>query len=323
MKKDLYFLSKDKKTNIHAVIYENAGVDRPKAVVQIIHGMTEYIGRYDRFARRLLDQGFVVTGHDHLGHGKSVNDWGDYGYFSEDSNRTLIKDMHQLRINLSKRYPGIPYFMIGHSMGSYLLREYLADYGEGLAGAVIMGTGYAMPAMASFGILTTKIMAAFRGWHYRSFLVQGLTYGPAYRSYSLTGTDIKRNWLTKDLKAAKDFWDDPLCGFLFTLNGHRGLFQTVRASCLRENAEKIPKSLPLLLVSGEEDPVGDLGKGVRKSYKLYKDIGIKNVKIKLYPGDRHEILNECDRDQVEKDIINWLEFNRDRLDDPVQGCTSE
>lgn len=307
MKKHLYFLSKDKKTRIHSVIYSMEGEAKPKAVIQLCHGMAEYIGRYDRFARHLEKQGFVVAGHDHLGHGQSVNDWGDYGYFSEETNRTLIKDMHQLRLNVSKRYPDIPYFMLGHSMGSYLLREYLADYGEGLAGAIILGTGYSEPAMASLGIMATKVMAAFYGWRHRSLLIQGLTYSPAYLSYSISGSNLKRNWLTKDLKAMKAFLNDPFCGFLFTLNGHRGLFQTVRASCLKENAKKIPKTLPMFLVSGKEDPVGSLGKGVEKAFKLYKDVGIKNVSIKLYPGDRHEILNELNRDEVEEDIIKWME----------------
>lgn len=307
MKKDLYFLSKDKKTRIHSVIYSLEEKTKPKAVIQLCHGMAEHIGRYDPFARHLAKRGFVVAGHDHLGHGQSVNDWGDYGYFSEGANRTLIKDMHQMRINISKRYPDLPYFMLGHSMGSFLLREYLADYGEGLAGAIILGTGYSEPAMASLGIMATKVIAAFYGWHHRSLLVQGITYSPAYRSYSISGSDLKRNWLTKDTKVMQAFLDDPFCGFLFTLNGHRGLFQTVRASCLKENARKIPKSLPLFLASGKEDPVGGLGEGVKKVFKLYKNAGMENVSIKLYPGDRHEILNEYDRDKVINDIIKWME----------------
>lgn len=314
MKKHLRYMSKDGETPIHAVIHyssDESGRSAPRAILQISHGMTEFIERYDRFAEFMVDHGFVVVGHDHLGHGRSVRDRGDYGYFAQDPDQTLVRDMHQLRINVSKRYPDLPYFMMGHSMGSFLLREYLAQYSEGLAGAIIMGTGYTNPAIVLLGIEATKMLAAFWGWHHRSLLIQALTYGPSYRGYSFSGKDIERNWLTKDLNVVKEFQDSPFTGFLFTLNGHRGLFQAVRASCLKKNAKQISKDLPLFLISGGDDPVGGLGKGVKKVYDLYNKVGIKNVTMNLYPGDRHEILSELDHEQVEEDILLWIEEKLD------------
>lgn len=310
MKKHFRFISKDGETPIHAVMYyssDESDQSAPKAILQISHGMTEFIERYERFAEFLVGHGFIVVGHDHLGHGRSVKDWGDYGYFAKDPDQTLVKDMHQLRVNVSKLYPDLPYFMMGHSMGSFLLREYLAKYGEGLAGAIIMGTGYTNPTIVLLGIQATKLLAAFRGWHHRSLLIQSLTYNPSYRGFSFSGRDIERNWLTKNLKVVKEFQESPFTGFLFTLNGHRGLFQAVRASCLKKNARQIPADLPLFLVSGGDDPVGGLGKGVKKVYDFYHKAGIKNVTMNLYPGDRHEILSELDYEQVEEDILLWME----------------
>ena len=305
IKKNLTFLSKNRKTKIHTVIYlpENK---EPKAILQITHGMAEYILRYEPFASRLAEEGYIVAGHDHLGHGGSVNDWSDYGYFSDKPLETLLLDMHQLRVNLARRYPKLPYFMLGHSMGSYLLRAYLSVFGRDLSGAVIMGTGYVHPQMAGFGVALTKGMALFRGWHHRSLLVQGMTYNRSYRSYDITGAKVKKNWLTKDWDIASSYRDDPLCGFLFTLNGHRGLFEAVGTACLPETMEEYPKNLPLLLVSGEKDPVGDLGLGVRKVCEMLKKAGMTNVRMKLYKGDRHEILNEVDREQVIQDILDWM-----------------
>ena len=309
IKKNRTFLSKNGKTKLHTVIClpENK---EPKGILQITHGMAEYILRYEPFAACLVKEGYIVAGHDHLGHGGSVNDWSDYGYFSERPLQTLLLDMHQLRVNLTESYPGLPYFMLGHSMGSYLLRDYLAFFGRGLSGALIMGTGYVRPRMASLGVALTKGMAFFRGWHHRSLLIQGMTYNRSYSSYDITGENVKKNWLTKDLNIASSYRDDPMCGFLFTLNGHRALFEAVSTACQQETMEKYPKSLPLLLVSGEEDPVGNLGQGVRTVYEMLKKAGIADVRMKLYKGDRHEILNETDRDQVIKDILDWLEEMR-------------
>ena len=175
MKKDFYYLSRDGKTQIHAV--EWMPEDEPKGILQICHGMVEYIERYHEFAEYLCRHGYYVTGHDHLGHGKSVKDETEYGYFpKKNGNRCVIGDIHQLRMITSKKYPGVPYLMLGHSMGSFLLRQYLTEHGEGLAGVVIMGTGYQPMAVLEAGQLLCRVTALFKGWKYRSKFVDNLSF---------------------------------------------------------------------------------------------------------------------------------------------------
>ena len=160
MKRIYHFLSKDMKTRIRTVLYTPEGMPA-KAVVQIAHGMSEHIDRYNEFALYLKNHGFIVVGHDHLGHGKSISSDNNLGYFSPRPSQDLINDMHQVRVNVQKLFPDKPYFMLGHSMGSYLLRQYLSIYGEGLDGALILGTGYVSPLLARTGIGLAKLLALF------------------------------------------------------------------------------------------------------------------------------------------------------------------
>ena len=308
MKKHIAYMSKDEKTIIHGVIY--LPDQKPRGIVQIVHGMIEHIGRYDAFARYLTDQGFIVTGHDHLGHGRSVIHKDRWGYFAKkEPSKTLLKDIHQLRVNMQRRYPDLPYYIISHSMGSYLTRYYLTLYGRGLSGAVIMGTGFVNPAAAYFGIAITHIAALAKGWNDRSKLVKLLLYNNSYREFSITGKHPERHWLTKDVECVKRALSDPACRFDFTLNGYLGLFQTVAYTCQKKNIAKIPSDLPMLIISGKNDPVGDLGEGVIHFDNLCRKTGHTHVKMKLYEDDRHEILNETDKDVVYQDILEWLNEN--------------
>ncbi len=301
------FPSADGKTAIHGVKWtpDNGNYH---AVLQITHGMIEYIDRYIPFAQYLTERGFLVTGMDLLGHGASIQSENEWGYFAEkDPSGTVCQDIHHLRGLTQKENPGKPYFMLGHSMGSYLLRTYLARHGDSLAGAVIMGTGYNPPAVTGLALCITKIMAAFRGSHYRSHFVEGLTRDKSYQKFDVTGKRLSDSWLTKDTEIVKAYYTDPRCGFLFTLNGYRWLFEAVKFSCGKTGIKAVPVSLPLLFVSGEDDPVGGLGKGVRKVIGLFQATGHSHVSSILYPNDRHEILNETDREQVFKDLSRWLE----------------
>lgn len=304
--REIGFLSADGKTTIHAVEW------RPRdggcrAVLQITHGMVEHIGRYDAFARYLNERGFLVVGHDHLGHGKSVVSEEEWGYFAEHPSDTVVKDMHRLRVKVQKENQGLPYFMLGHSMGSYMLRKYLCLYPDGVDGAVIMGTGCMPDGTMKLGIFLCGLFARFRGWHYRSAFLQSLSYTKPYKKYDLYGKDYTNSWLTKDAELVKQYYADPRCTFLFTLNGYRGLMEAVLYDNQMEHVRKMPRSLPLLLVSGADDPVGDLGEGVKKVYAMYREAGISDVTLKLYENDRHEILNETDRRQVYADLAAWFE----------------
>ena len=191
-------------------------------------------------------------------------------------------------------------------MGSYMLRKYLCIHPEGVAGAVIMGTGAMPDSTMKFGLFLCRTIALFRGWHYRSRLMQSLSYSKPYKRYDLYGKDYANSWLSKNVENVKAYYADPRCTFLFTVNGYKGLMEAVLFDNQMENIKKVPKNLPLFFVSGADDPVGDLGEGVKKVYGMYKDAGVSDITYRLYEDDRHEILNETDRDQVMADIAAWL-----------------
>ena len=274
-KEELYFDSRDNKNKIHAVKWLPEA-DRPVCILQIIHGMAEYVERYEEFAQNMAARGALVTGEDHLGHGKSVGEEGRYGYFCErDAATVAVRDAHRLKKTVQEQYPGVPYFVLGHSMGSFILRNYLCRYGTGIQGAVVVGTG--MNAL-SFGGYNKRIRKA----------------------------RTPMDWLSRDEKTVDAYLKDPLCGFTFTVNGFQTLLELVARLYQSGNLEKMPKELPVLFVSGAEDPVGDYGKGVERAYQSFLDVGMKNVKKKLYENDRHELLNEVDRKQVYEDIWQWI-----------------
>ena len=304
MRKNLYYTSSDNVTTIHAI--EWIPETEIKAVLQISHGMVEYIGRYDRFANYLNEYGIYVVGNDHLGHGESVTSDDKHGFFKHpDGNECVIKDLHKLRKRTEKKYPDVTYFMLGHSMGSFLIREYMMVYGQGLAGVIVMGTGSQPNSVLVLGKIICKIMASFKGWEYRSKLIDRMVFSGNNKKFEPARTP--QDWLTKDEKIVNAYRENPWCTFTFTLNGFYQLFRTIQFVQKKENIQKISKELPIFLVAGCEDPVGSFGKGVKKVYKSYVDAGIKDVKIKLYENERHEILNETDYMVVYEDLRKWME----------------
>ena len=305
MRDEFYFPSKDGNTEIHTIEWKPEG--EVKAVLQLCHGMVEYIRRYDEFAEFMCGRGYYVVGNDHLGHGKSVQSKSEYGFFHEKyGNACVIGDMHTLRQRTMKKYPDVPYFMLGHSMGSSLLRQYIQMYGNGLSGAVLMGTvADHKKAALLFGKRLCRVMAAFRGWHYRSKMVDNLVLGAYNKKFKPART--RADWITSDNENLDMYVADPLCSFMSTVNAYYNVFSGMIGIQRKESVYMIPKGLPVLFVSGADDPVGEFGKGVRKIYEKYRAAGIRDVTLRLYTGDRHEILNETDRDQVYKDLLGWFE----------------
>lgn len=303
MKREFKYPSRDGVTEIHAAEWIPEG--EVKAVLQICHGMTEYINRYDEFAQFLNKRGIYVTGNDHLGHGESVQGKDYYGYFHEKKgNQYVIGDIHKLRGITLRKYPDTPYFMLGHSMGSFLLRQYLTMYGKGLAGAVIMGTGQHGRAALDAGLVICRVIALFKGWKYRSGFVNSLGFGGYNRSFR--DDPDGATWLSANVENCRNYAADPLCNFQFTVNGYYQMFKGMKVLTKKESVGKIPKKLPVLFVAGTDDPVGNFGKSVRMVYGKYRAAGMQDVKIRLYKGDRHEILNEADRQQVYGDLYRWM-----------------
>ena len=305
------FLSNDGKTAVHAVKWL-PDAQEVKAILQISHGMVEFIERYEPFAAFLTAKGYMVVGHDHIGHGQSVASQEDWGYFCEKNpSDTVVEDMHKLRMIIQEEYAEIPYFMLGHSMGSFMLRKYLAIHNDDLRGAIIMGTGFIPEKMTRLALMLTNVIARLRGSKYRSKLIQSLAFGADYKGFDMTGEKLEKSWLTKDIKIVQAYYNEPRCTFMFTVNGYKGLFEAVNFSCNSENAALLPKKLPLFIVSGGQDPVGGLGKGVKEVYDMYEKAGIHDLTYKLYENDRHEILNETDKQAVFEDLLAWMNVRID------------
>jgi len=307
IKNDITFLSSNKKTNIHAIICQPKNGQFTR-IIQIIHGMCEYIERYLPFIEYLATKGFIVVGHDHLGHGQSIKSPDDLGYFGEPNpSDLLIQDIHSLRKIIVKKYPNLPYFMCGHSMGSYLLRQYICTYSKGLAGIIIIGTGYMSPCESLLALGFINVLSCFKGIKHKSNLTKKISFelGP-YSKYDHQKKDLNNSWISRDPEIVKKYYEDKNCQFDFTLNGYYGLVQSIRYSCDPSNVAKIKKDIPILFVSGDCDPVGNNGEGVKKSYEIMKLIGSVDVSMKLFMGCRHEVLNELNKDEVYEYILNWI-----------------
>lgn len=304
MKKEFFFPGEDGLTQIRCI--EWIPETEVRAVLQISHGMAEHIARYERLAVYLNRYGIYVVGNDHLGHGASVVSPEKHGYFANPKgNECVIADLHTLRRITREKYPELPYFMLGHSMGSFLLRQYLMLHGKGIAGGVVAGTGSQPEAVLSAGLALCKTMAKVKGWEHRSKTVSALVFGPYNKHIPHNRTVM--DWLTKDTAVVDKYLEDPWCGFLFTLDGYYQLFRTIRFVQNPEHIRKTPKNLPILLISGKEDPVGEYGKGVKKVLEDYRAAGVNSVTMKLYDNDRHELLNETDCGVVFDDMRLWLE----------------
>ena len=281
---------------------------RPRAVLQMTHGMVEYIGRYEQLACWLADRGVAAVGHDHLGHGGSVVSREEYGYFGRpDGNRLLLDDIHRVT-RWAKALPeleGLPWFLLGHSMGSFYARQYLCEYGGELQGAILMGTGWQPRAAARAGRALCHLLAAFQGWRYRSTLVDSMAFGGYNRSFRPARTS--KDWLNRDEKEVDRYLSEERCSFRFTLNGYDSLFTALERLCDKELLARAPKDLPVLFLSGDDDPVGDRGRGVQKAAQSLRDAGMRRVEVKLYPGARHELLVELNRQEVFADIGSFIQ----------------
>lgn len=287
---------------LHVYLWEPAA---PKAILQLSHGMCEHLGRYDDFACQLADQGILVIGNDHLGHGMTASSPEELGYFhSSAPSATVVDDLHQITLWAKEHFPGLPLFLLGHSMGSFMARRYCMTYGEELAGAVIMGTGSQPAPILSAGLNTAKIIGKARGSRYRSPLLYNLSLG-GYNS-QIKNPRTAADWLSVNPKNVDKYLLDPFCTFRFTVNGYLTLFTTIQFIQSPANIARIPNDLPIFVVSGAEDPVGGNGKGVLQAAAALKKQCPDTV-CKLYPGMRHEILNEDDRAQVITDILNWIQ----------------
>lgn len=305
-KKEFSFESRSGNKKVYAVRWMPEG--QPVAVVQIVHGMQEYMGRYEQMAEYFAENGFIVTGEDHLGHGKSVDEQaGDvYGYFCKyDSENVLVRNVHRLKKITQADYPGVPYFILGHSFGSYILREYIQRYGTGIAGAIIQGGGVQKESTVNLALVLAHCIKFIHSDKYRSPMINNIAFG--HYQDNMENPKTSYEWLSHNRESIDAYAADKACNFMFTLNGFITLGHMIKDTQNKKNMALIPENLPILLTAGAEDPVGGYGESVKALNNIYvNELGLKNVSMKVYEGMRHEIHNENGRQEVFDDYNNWM-----------------
>ena len=299
------FLSTDGKTPIRVRRCSPDGA--PRAVVQIAHGIAEHAERYDDFAAFLASHGFVVVINDHLGHGKSIRGPEDQGFFAEhDGWNTVVEDMHLLYERTGGEFYQLPYILMGHSMGSFLTRSFLIRHPEArLAGAILSGTAQQSPSVILSGKLAAGLEVRRHGKRYCSPLLSRLAFSGNNRCFKPQRTDF--DWLSRDNAVVDAYVADPLCGFAPTTGLFQDLAEGLQFMETFSHLKRMNKSLPVYFFSGDMDPVGGNGKGVRRACADFCRAGMQDVTLKLYPGARHECLNELNKAQVYQDVLDWIE----------------
>ena len=284
----------------------------PKSVVQIAHGIAEHIDRYEDFMRFLAENGFVAVGNDHLGHGKSIARLEEQGIFAENNGwNYVVEDMKKLREQVREQFPNIPYVFFGHSMGSFLTRTFLILHPDLYDAAILSGTGHQSAALVNGGYLAAELMTKLKGPHASGQALNDMAFGSYCKRIENPRTPF--DWLSRDNETVDKYIADPLCGFVCKTSLYRDMMGGLKFLTNQKNIDKMNKTLPIYFMSGAEDPVGDYGAGVETAYKAFCRAGLKDVMIRLYPGGRHEMLNELNRDEVMQDILNWLNERIEKL----------
>ena len=282
-------------------LWEPAG--RPIGIVLISHGMAEHIARYEQLGQALASAGYLAAGYDHLGHGATAP---VKGFFADDDGwRKAVEDLHAVMQFLSGRAAGAPRVLLGHSMGSFLAREYALSYPDSLDALVLSGTGWQGKALCALGLIPASVFCFLGGVKKPSKLLDRLAFSTNNKPFRSEG-GTAFDWLSRDKTEVRKYIEDPLCGFLFTASGFKDLFTGLLRLTRLERLKNLPKDLPVRLISGGEDPVGRRGAGPETVARQYRDSGLAQVTVKIYEGARHELFNEINREQVREDLIGWL-----------------
>lgn len=289
-------------TKLHVYCWDK--VQAPKAMIQIFHGMAEHAGRYKEFAEYLNAHGFIVYASDHRGHGKTAGKVEDLGYIGEDGFNAIVEDKHFIFQQMKQEHPELPMFLIGHSFGSFLSQEYIIRYGRELNGVILSGSAMQNGLPVFAGGIISSICRLISGEKKQSKFMDSLSFGTYNKRCK--NDSHKFAWLSTDQNQVKKYAEDPFCGTVFTVGFFYHFLKGLKKLYKRERLASIPGNLPIFIVAGDEDPVGSYGKSVKNLFEMYKELGMTNVNLKLYPGLRHEILNEVRNDLVYLDLLDWL-----------------
>lgn len=291
------------KDAIAAQVWYDDGA-QPRWILQIVHGMCEYMGRYNDFAEFMARHGAVVCGNDHAGHGRSKGADG-YGHFAaRDGDKNLVTDVRTLNRAVCGRWPGLPVVMFGHSMGSFICRQYITQFGEELAGIVLSGTAGDNPASGA-ALFLAKAVRLLRGGKYRSPFLSKMAFGSYNDRYPEKRTQY--DWISRDPAVVDRYAADEACTYQFTVGAYIDLLRLMRSIEGDRWARRVPADRPYLVLAGSMDPVGNYAKGVGEVCGRLKNAGVKDLTLKIYDGAHHEVLNETNRAEVYDDILAWTE----------------
>lgn len=276
-----------------------------RAVLQIVHGIAEYVERYDGFANFLNRQGILVVAEDHMGHGKSISQECPQGYFAGGW-QTAVDDTYRLTRDTMAEFRDVPFILFGHSMGSFMARTILAKYPDsGITAAVICGTGWQPAPVLAAGKAACALVCRAKGERAPSPLLQAMAFGTYNRKVEHPRTPY--DWLSRDNSVVNAYKADPLCGFTPTAGLMRDMMEGIAYIQREENLARMGKALPVLFIAGGDDPVGSYGVGVRTAAEAFRKAGMERVDVRIYPLCRHELLNEINREEIMDDVSRWID----------------
>lgn len=277
-----------------------------RAAIQIAHGMGEHAARYEVVAKALCEQGYAVYANDHRGHGQTASGEEEFGQLGPDGWKRCVLDLRELNQEIRQRHPGLPIVLLGHSMGSFLAQLYLTDHAETLAGAVLSGS-----TAAGRGLRIAQLLARFERWRLgpdaQSPVLDKALFGRLNETFKNPRTDF--DWLSRDASEVDKYIADPMCGFVLRVQSLIDMFDGGKLSARPENQAKIPADLPLYIFSGDQDPVNNKLKGLKKLIRSYERAGLRQIVHRFYSDGRHEMFNETNRAEVIHDLLQWLDEN--------------
>lgn len=300
MKKD-FKLQVTNDITLLGVIYEPDG--ESKGVVQICHGMAEHIGRYDEFMQFLCNNGYVVVAYDQRGHGKTAGSVEKLGYMSDNDNfQALVDDLYKVNQYVHENYPNKLIYLFGHSMGSFVSQRFIELHSSSIDGCILSGSSFNNGLTFKLGHILASIITKFKDRKYISRMMDNLSFQSYNKKFKPNITTV--DWLSRDMDNNRRYVEDPYCGTIFTVSFFKDL--TGGFKTISKNIELVNNELPIYIMSGDCDPVGNFGKGTTKLYKKLKNSGIKDLTLKLYKDGRHEMLNEINKDEVYNNILEWI-----------------
>lgn len=306
MKQETFYLKRERDVQLYIHCWSPDKLQQVKGVVQIAHGMAEHIMRYEEFSTFLVGKGFIVIGNDHRGHGRSVQAPDDWGFLAKEQGfDKLTEDMHAVTQYIQSAYPDLPCFLLGHSMGSFLARRYIQFYSDALTGVLLLGTGGSQGILGKIGKSIAKCERLRKGPRSPSPFMNKLTFGQFNNAFKPVRTAF--DFLSRDVSEVDAYIHDSYCGFICSSSFYIDLLYGIERIHDRKFQKNIARSLPVILLSGEADPVGNFGDGARQVYNMYQQLGMKDVRMQLYAEARHDLLHENNKQEVQNDIIAWLE----------------